>query len=597
MNNGRSSIWYKIAAMLMISVMVMGTVSGMGCFAKAAEAYMVTFLTAGKNVNSLPEDFTVEDDTFTVPANPRPWRVGFVCMGYTTCKNNTSYEENYENVRTVEYRLGKSYPITENLMLYPVWKTSNEYAVTFLTAGKNVNNLPEDIIVEASNPIVTIPSDLPLRNGFVCVGYTTNKDDTSYEQAHNRAREVMYKPGETYSFDGDTALYPVWKGNKDSFREYTVAFSDRGNKNLTNLPSDYVVLANSEFTIPSIIPEWDDLVFEGYNPLDCLSEGIYTIGDSCSIDEDIILYPVWGGFGEIRRIELSGRKEDYLTTTDYCYTEGDRCILLFEKGVRIPGDIADKTDLIIEELERQLDYSFDVPNVRTCDSSTCRLGFNPWKYLDRGGKVEILFCNYGNEIGGTGGTDSGVTINNRHLFSVYKDENGVEHEYINYFVIAHELTHTLTFRYAYLTQIMTEGGADYFGEQVVLALADKGEDFALSAEHEGLQIATKYDINAANAEDYFSGDFSGGPADVECRYIVGRMFCKFVSGQYGSTFMHDYIAEAVRAEYFYPVKSAYFNQADLEWHISAMKQIFGDDIFKEFGAWYAEQVRIYKLNQ
>lgn len=122
-----------------------------------------------------------------------------------------------------------------------------------------------------------------------------------------------------------------------------------------------------------------------------------------------------------------------------------------------------------------------------------------------------------------------------------------------YYVIAHELTHVLTNRYANMTKTMKEGCADFYAKLVVNDMNYKS--FAGSKEYVNHNMSSqlKDKITTKSAEKLFRDDYKGCPGDDEMEpYIYGRMLCEVLMANYGESFLRDYLSDLEKAGYAYP---------------------------------------------
>ena len=301
-----------------------------------------------------------------------------------------------------------------------------------------------------------------------------------------------------------------------------------------------------------------------------------------------------------KKITLSGKREDHIITDELCYVEGDKFFLILDKDLDIPGDLAVNVELIMDQLEKETGLRFvtDRP-IMASDNYTLKYGYNPWKNLEHGNKVPINIFVDREDAGYI--PCAGAEFTNIYDYAMFSDEvwnsvpsykeNGWRRgDYVNYEVFAHELTHTLTLRYATLPKIMTEGGADYYAEKVIKALASKAEDINKSYDNLILDEKVKDVISPETAESVFRNDYSDlGQADRGDEYTLGRLISIFLSETYGDSFMKDYLAASEKMGYGYTVFFGNLQDADREKLTDEFKKLFGNDVFKKFGKWYQER--------
>ena len=299
------------------------------------------------------------------------------------------------------------------------------------------------------------------------------------------------------------------------------------------------------------------------------------------------------------KITLDGVRENHYVSTDYCYIESEKYVLLIDKDIDLPGDFAVVMDAIIDELERQLGISFAPADFRygygtVCDYSIYYDGFNPWKGWDVGSKIPIFLIADRNAEGLiSGATADSAMIIDYDMFSKelwnsipeFRDNPWRLNGYVDYSIIAHELTHTITGRHCELSEIMTEGIADYMKVKVIDALADKYPSIAEVKEHRGDQdYRLPEKVNSSNAEEIFAGDYHDiSHADRGAEYTYGKYFFKYLNEQFGDDYFKNIIAKikSLNLSYQYGM----YNENDVKAMTEALKELYGNDVFSEFGDW------------
>ena len=194
-------------------------------------------------------------------------------------------------------------------------------------------------------------------------------------------------------------------------------------------------------------------------------------------------------------ITLSGNEADHYITTDYCCIEGDKFYLLLDKDLDLPGDFADNVAMIMDTLEEKVGIKY-ATSKKYVDfwgepyKMSSMVGcYDPWADIEFGQKVPIYVVMDHDGKAWISHSLAGYTYIN--LPGLYSDDVckklGINYEYydgyVQYDVIAHELTHVLTLRHASLPDILTEGGADYFAEETIRSLVPMSESFAKCADH------------------------------------------------------------------------------------------------------------------
>ena len=302
-----------------------------------------------------------------------------------------------------------------------------------------------------------------------------------------------------------------------------------------------------------------------------------------------------------KKITLSGDRDDWFLADDFCYVEGEKFFLLLEKDITIPGNYADNVALIVDQLEKETGLSYDIEDaVMLCDTCSVKYGYNPWEDFFFGQKIPIYLFVDRESVGYISCASAEfANIYDYNLFSdelwdsvpAYHDNPWRRDGVIEYDTVAHELTHTLTLRYAKLPKILTEGLADYYAEKVILALADRSEDFAKAAQKMYFVNSVKDPVTPENAEDIFLNDYSDlSHAERADEYTLGRLYGIFLSQTYGDSFLKDFLKVSKKSGYGYYSFFGDLQEADRVILTNEFKKLFGDDVFQKFGEYYQKQL-------
>ncbi|MBO5577174.1 MAG: hypothetical protein J5956_12885 [Ruminococcus sp.] len=320
-------------------------------------------------------------------------------------------------------------------------------------------------------------------------------------------------------------------------------------------------------------------------------------------------------YKKYKELKLSGEEKDKITTTDFCYIESDKYVLLMEKDLVIPGDLKKNFDAIINSLEKYTGLSYcpdSYDYTKTIDFARSKYGFNPWEGMDYGKKIPIeLIVDRKDEGLISCACNQFVTL---ELNAMYTDElwNSVpsyrdntswkRYSFIDYHSVAHELTHAITERSASLTKIMAEGSADYYAKKVLGDLIKvKGMTKDMKRSLEVSQML-KWDlpekITAANAEKVFLRDYSEiSSADRGAEYRLGSEFCDYLAKTQGKDFMKRYM-DAIKADPQLRNESRPnegYRKEIMQKHIELFKKLFGKDVFTKFGRDYSKYELKVKL--
>ena len=296
------------------------------------------------------------------------------------------------------------------------------------------------------------------------------------------------------------------------------------------------------------------------------------------------------------KITLSGNEADHQITTDYCYIEGDKFYLLLDKDLDLPGDFADNVAMIVDTLEEKVGLTFATSKkyvdfrgepYRVSTTVGC---YDPWDEFNFGQKVPIYVVVDHDGKAWVSHSLAGYAYIN--LLGLYSDEvctklgfsNKYYEGYVQYDVIAHELTHVLTQRYANLPDIMTEGSADYYSEETIRSLIPLSESFAKTADHFEFVYHVDQKVTEKNAESLFYNDFED---HYDQTYAFGHLLCAYLNETYGASFMRDYITALQNIGYEFG-QDGYWEwpQDPDKKRADEFKKLFGDDIFTNYAPYY-----------
>ena len=296
------------------------------------------------------------------------------------------------------------------------------------------------------------------------------------------------------------------------------------------------------------------------------------------------------GDGEYK-IKLSGKKEDHVVTDRLCYVEGKKCVICLDKDIELPGDFVDNVDLIMTTLEEMTGLSF-------ADSLKSKWAlYAPWENIDFGKKIPIfVFTDRNDEAYISYATHSYCTLVSNQLISQkvwdsvpsYRDEAWRRNDRV-YETAAHELTHVLTLRHAVLSDIMTEGSAEYYAEEVMKKLSDKDAEFKECYEKmmEVRSTSVEKKITKDNMESMFINDYQElDMINRDDKYILGRIICEYLSQSYGEKFLKDYIDALAKAHYTFDDDVWSLTNDQLNDQAKIFKKLFGKKVFEKFAVYY-----------
>lgn len=302
---------------------------------------------------------------------------------------------------------------------------------------------------------------------------------------------------------------------------------------------------------------------------------------------------------QYKAVELDGVKEHSVTTTDFCYVETDKFIVLMDRDITIPGDFAVNIEQILNEIESQLGISSMPDTYPECvvnnNSIYYGTGFNPWDGWEIGKKIPIFLVVDREPKGYISAADASEALFCE--YELFSDElwNSIpalsgdpsrRNDYIDYSVFAHELTHTVTLRNCNMSNSMTEGIADYMAYSVIKALADKNPDMAKVLKKKNWDEGPMPDpVNANNAESIFVDDFHTlDMADRGPEYYYGKRLWQFLIEVYDKDAFSKVCAKLQAEQFTYIYHEAY-SEDETKKCAGYLKELFGDDVFTKFGSW------------
>ena len=318
-----------------------------------------------------------------------------------------------------------------------------------------------------------------------------------------------------------------------------------------------------------------------------------------------VTYPNPKDNSPYKELELDGVKKNAVVTTDYCYIESTKYVVFLDKDLKIPGDFKVNLDAIVDEIEKQLGVVYNPPEARydtVPDFAALYYepkdedgnGPNPWEGWDIGDKIPIfIVADRHDKALNCVASDTEVIISLYELLSnelwnsvpTYKKNSWRRPKFVDYSTIAHEITHTITLRNCDLTNILTEGIADYMGYSVISALASKYPSLAeVKKKNNWEDDLVRKKITAKNAESVFVDDFHKlSHKDRGPEYAYGKRFWMFLYTKYGKgSFKKVYNAiKENNISYDY----AEYDKAMTKQYAALLKKAFGKDVFTKFGKW------------
>lgn len=455
--------------------------------------------------------------------------------------------------------------------------------------------------VKVHDVTLILPEQIPTREGYAFRGWSTTTHP-----------EIIYPAGAEYTANRGAKFYAIWDVN-----EYTIRYNANGGY---GAPDTQKKIKNEPLTLSSKKPYRKGYEFKGWSTT-THPDVLYSAGAEYLNNYGANFYAIWtplprpedenSGFN---KITLSGDPDDHIITDRYCYIEGEKFFLLLDKDLDLPGDFADNVALIMDKLEELTGLSYMDPVFQ----DTGKIGYGPWENFQYGRKV-VISVNVDREAEGY---ISGALADEAFLYltglispelwdsdPMYSEKiGGDDRFFVDYFTIAHELTHTLTLRKAKYSKIMAEGIADYLGLKALEEMPGYSEDFDRSLEYtlrykHGIDYCYDHNFRSymteENAEQVFLMDFVLPEVDQtdKPQYYYGRYLYTYLFERFGMEAVQDY-SDALWDSGF----MTKYRDIDLYGgttpeimaeYCALIKGVFGSEIFKEFSAWYLD---VYSQN-
>mgnify|MGYP004462736005 CR=1 FL=1 len=120
--------------------------------------------------------------------------------------------------------------------------------------------------------------DIPTKDGYIFQGWTTEQ----------YSKNVQYMPGDMFSIDANTRLYPVWKTRPEGVSVVTYNAN-----NGSQTPPQQFKIKGEKLTLTSEIPVREGYRFVGWATGRQATDAQFFPGDIYTKDEDITLYALW----------------------------------------------------------------------------------------------------------------------------------------------------------------------------------------------------------------------------------------------------------------------------------------------------------------
>ncbi len=267
-------------------------------------------------------------------------------------------------------------------------------------------------------------------------------------------------------------------------------------------------------------------------------------------------------------LTLSGKAEDIVEVKENSYYEGEKYVMYFHKGAKVPGNIAVKTEEIMKELEDLFELSYGDQGYRNPASWRGEYFGGGYDGLNQDhAKLDILIVPDMND-GEVEWADRGVLM----LFDTDYDA-----ETTGYKTVAHELAHLLRMDQSpFLGQIIEEGVGLYAEDRIT----DKAGylNWDLIQYVNTRDFVEVYDASAIekDAEKTFREVNVQERSAEQAHYHYGIRLVTFLQETYGQ----DAVKRLGETAGKYT-----FEEKDNDTIVKILKETFGEDVFTRFEDW------------
>lgn len=177
----------------------------------------------------------------------------------------------------VVYQPGDTITLTGDMKLYAVWEEPTEHLQVMLSPQGGIINIDHVDADDYGN--VTLPDEIPTKDGFTFMGWAENPDTT----------EVSYQPGDFITLTGDMKLYAVWQQVTPEVHVTLYFDANGGNGGPTSIASN----PDGTVTIPTLIPVKSGYKFMGWSTDAKATKAMYGVNQTLTLNSDLKLYAVW----------------------------------------------------------------------------------------------------------------------------------------------------------------------------------------------------------------------------------------------------------------------------------------------------------------
>jgi len=279
------------------------------------------------------------------------------------------------------------------------------------------------------------------------------------------------------------------------------------------------------------------------------------------------------GKPEITYVELSGSAEDSFIAERDCYTEGEKVVLYFQKGVNVRGDMLAMTEKVMSEISEFTGLEFDnsCPYNDYCEFRNMHLEESSFEHINQGAeKINVVIAYNPDNHAVQCAFENGAVL----------DELDYDFEATGYQIMYHELAHVIHLRNGADTgRMMCEGYAVYITDRVM-------RESKLPVWSTIQYLApVSYDASVVSqGESGFCSQFE----TTDDNYHYGFRLVTFLEETYGKDTFYR-ICELAEKERFYPGFDSEDKEntirEDTEQLAGIIKAVTSEDVFDRFAEW------------
>ena len=196
----------------------------------------------------------------------KPTLTGHIFLGWATSST----------AKNATYSASGVYKANKATTLYAIWKKAATYTVKYnANGGKN----PPSSQTKTEGTTLTLSKTKPTRAGYTFKGWGTSSTATT----------VAYKAGASYTTNGGTTLYAIWKKTT-----YAIKYDANGG---SGAPAAQTKTHGKTLVLSKTKPSRRGYIFLGWSTSSTATKKTYSPGDSYATNSAATLYAVWKAQG------------------------------------------------------------------------------------------------------------------------------------------------------------------------------------------------------------------------------------------------------------------------------------------------------------